>query len=121
MPDTRRRWRDYRTAAGGRPVLAFIDGLSDAEAAAVVAAMKEVSAAGLEGARHLRGDIWEVKAEGDRQTLRIVFAPVGRRQHVLLALAGFSKKTRKTPQQVIILAERRLPDWRQPGRHQSQL
>ena len=80
MSEQRRRWRDYRTAAGGRPVLEFIDGWSDDDAAAVVAAMKEVSAKGLNAAQHLRGDIWEVKADGDRQTFRIVFAPVGRRQ-----------------------------------------
>ena len=100
-------------------MLEFIDGWSGDDAAAVVAAMKEVSAKGLNAAQHLRGDIWEVKADGDRQTFRIVFAPVGRRHHVLLDLAGFSKKTRRTPPQVIGLAERRLRAWRERGRRQS--
>ena len=113
--ETRRRWRDYRSAAGRRPVKEFIDGLSDNDAAAVAAAMRDVRDAGLAVARHLRGEIYEVRADGDRQTFRILFAPEGRRSQVLLALEGFSKKTQKTPPEKIQLAERRLADWRRGG------
>jgi hypothetical protein len=67
--EVKRRWRDYRTAAGRRPVKDFFDALSDTDAAAVVAAMKEVQERGTSAARHLGGDIYEVRAEGDRQTL----------------------------------------------------
>jgi phage-related protein len=109
--DVRRRWRDYRTAAGRRPVKEFIGGLSDADAAAVIAAMKDIQREGLSAARHLRGDIYEVRADGDRQTFRILFAPEAYGQ-VLLALDGFSKKTQKTPPDAIRLAERRLAEWR---------
>ena len=115
----RRRWRDYRTAAGRRPVKDFFDALSDADAAAVVAAMKEVQELGTSAARHLRGDIYEVRADGDRQTFRILFATEGRRDQVLLSLDGFSKKTRKTPPEKIRLAERRLADWRRRARRRS--
>lgn len=108
----KRRWRDYRTVGGARPVKEFIAGLSDPDAAAIVAAMKDVQLRGLVAARHLRGDVYEVRADGDRQTFRLLFAPEGRRQTVLLALDGFSKKTQKTPPQKIALAERRLVDWR---------
>jgi phage-related protein len=66
-------------------------------------------------ARRLRGDIHEVRADGDRQTYRILFAPEGRRSRVLLALEGFSKKAQKTPPEKIRLAERRLADWRRRG------
>ena len=118
--DPKRRWRDYRTAAGRRPVKEFIDGLSDTDAAAVVAAMRDVRDTGLAAARHLRGDIHEVRADGDRQTYRILFASEGRRSRVLLALEGFSKKTQKTPPERIRLAERRLADWRRRGEAQSQ-
>jgi hypothetical protein len=52
----RRRWRDYRTAAGRRPVKEFLSGLTDSDAAAIVAAMKEVQEKGLLAGRHLRGD-----------------------------------------------------------------
>lgn len=41
-----RRWRDYRTAAGKRPVRKFLVGPSDADAAAVLAAMAAVRTAG---------------------------------------------------------------------------
>src|SRR3954453_17811520 len=82
--EVKRRWRDYRTAAGRRPVKDFFDPLSDADAGAVVAAMQEVRQLGLAAARHLRGDIYEVRAEGDRQIFRVLFATEGRRAHVLL-------------------------------------
>jgi phage-related protein len=118
--EPKRRWRDYRTAAGRRPVKEFIDGLSDTDAAAVVAAMRDVRDTGLAAARHLRGDIHEVRADGDRQTYRILFSSEGRRSRVLLALEGFSKKTQKTPPEKIRLAERRLADWRRRGETQSQ-
>ena len=49
----KRRWRDYRTAAGRRLIKEFIDRFSDVDAAAVVAAMKDVQEAGLNAARHL--------------------------------------------------------------------
>lgn len=93
--EPKRRWRDYRTAAGRRPIKEFIDALSDTDAAAVVAAMKDVRETGLAAARHLMGEIYEVRADGDRQTYRILFAPEGRRSQVFLALEGFSKKTQK--------------------------
>lgn len=118
--ETKRRWRDYRTATGRRPIKEFIDGLSDIDAASVVAAMKDVRETGLSAARHLRGEIYEVRADGDRQTFRILFAPEGRRGQVLLALEGLSKKTQKTPPEKIRLAERRLADWRRRGEAQSQ-
>lgn len=118
--EPKRRWRDYRTAAGRRPIKDFIDGLTDVDAAAVVAAMRDVRDTGLAAARHLRGDIYEVRADGDRQTYRILFAPEARRSQVLLALDGFSKKTQKTPPEKIQLAERRLADWRRRGKAQSQ-
>jgi hypothetical protein len=38
----RRQWRDYRSPAGRRPVKEFLDGLSDEDAAAVAAAMRDV-------------------------------------------------------------------------------
>ena len=62
----RRRWRDYKTAAGRSPVEAFIDGLSDGDAAAVFAGMQDVRDQGLRAARHLDGEIWEVRVDGDR-------------------------------------------------------
>ena len=94
----------------------FIGSLSDEEAAEVVAAMREVREEGLAPARKLRGAISEVRADGDRVIHRVLFSPEGRRGLVLLALPGFTKKTPKTPPDLIALAERRLSDWRSRGR-----
>ncbi len=113
---TKRRWRDYRTAAGGRPVKAFLDALTDDELAEVIAAMKEVAREGLVASRHLRGDLYEVRAETTTRSFRVVFSPEGRRNQVLLSLSGFQKKTQKTPKSELELAERRLVDWRARAR-----
>ena len=74
----RRQWRDYRTAAGGRPVKAFLNELTDEEVAAIVAGMKEVAASGVRSARHLRGDIYEVRADAPTRSLRLLFSAEGR-------------------------------------------
>jgi phage-related protein len=111
-----RRWRFYETASGAKPVQSFLDDLTAAEAAEVVAAMKDVAREGLPFARHLRGDIWEVRVEAERKALRVLFSSEGRFQQVLLALEGFTKKTQKTPTRTIEFAERRLPEWKSRGR-----
>jgi phage-related protein len=120
VPDSgkirRRRWRDYRTALGGRPVKDFLDELTDEEAASVVAGMKEVAERGLVAAKHLRGDIYEVRADASARTFRVLFAAEGRFSQVLLSLSGFAKKSQKTPPRELHLAESRLTDWRSRGR-----
>ena len=108
-----KRWRFYETASGAKPVQAFLDNLTATEAAEVVAAMKEVAREGLRFARHLRGDVWEVRVEADRKAYRVLFSSEGRSQQVLLALEAFTKKT---PARTIELAERRLSEWRGRGR-----
>lgn len=110
------RWRDYRTPAGRRPVAEFIAGLPEADAAEIAAAMKEVAATGLTLARHVRGEIWEVRAFSETKGYRILFAPEGKKGRILLALEAFSKKTQKTPDRLLTLAERRLGDWRSRAR-----
>ena len=111
----RRQWRDYRTAAGGRPVKEFLDGLTDEEAATIVAGMKEIAREGLPVAKHLRGDVYEVRAEASTRSFRLLFAAEGHYGHVLLSLSAFVKKTQKTPVRELSLAENRLRDWRQRG------
>jgi phage-related protein len=112
----KRRRRDYRTAAGRRPVRDFIADLDDGDAAAVLAAMKDVEKNGLRVDEHLQDEIYEVKADGVRQTFRILFAAVGLHDQVLLSLEGFSKKTQKTPPGKIRRAKQRLLEWRTRGR-----
>ncbi len=111
----RRQWRDYRTRAGRRPVKDFFDDLTDEEVAAIVVGMKEVLERGLHAARHLRGEIYEVRADATTRSFRVLFATEGRYSHVLLSLSAFEKRTQKTPPREIELAEERLGDWRMRG------
>ncbi|MDO8670056.1 MAG: type II toxin-antitoxin system RelE/ParE family toxin [Dehalococcoidia bacterium] len=97
----------------------FLLGLSKYERVAVLAAMAEVRELGLEAARHVQDEIWEVRASGENRIIRVLFAPEGRFGQVLLAVEGFIKKTRKTPDNELELAMKRLKDWRERGRHRS--
>jgi phage-related protein len=111
-----RRWRDYRTVTGRRPIYEFITAQSVEDQAEIAAAMREVREEGLIASRHLRGDIYEVRATGKHQEFRILFAVEGRQRQVLLSLEAFSKKTQRTPPPKIALAQRRLVDWHRRGR-----
>jgi phage-related protein len=108
----RRQWRFYETINGKKPVKTFLDDLPAAEAAKIVATMKDVAERGLKASRHLREDIWEVRVDGENRIYRVLFSAEGRFQHVLLALEALTKKTQKTPPGTIRLAEQRLLDWR---------
>lgn len=110
------RWRDYQTASGRRPIKEFLDGLDDEDLASVVAAMKEVRQQGLSSARHLEGDIYEVRADGKGVIYRVLFAPQGKHKQVFLSLEALKKKTQRTPPQTIRLAKRRLLDWQRRGK-----
>lgn len=117
-PQFHRQWRFYKTATGGEVVQKELDDLEADDAASLVAEMRVVARCGLRdgGARHLRGDIWEVRADSDEVTLRALFAKQGRYGQVLLALHVFKKKTQQTPPQKIDLAEKRLADWTSRGK-----
>jgi phage-related protein len=117
MGGVKRRWRDYKSAAGQRPVKKFLMGLPDEHRAAVADAMREVREKGERdgGARHLRRRIWEVRVDQGESTYRVLFASVGERGRILLSLDGFAKKTRKTPPAAIDLAETRLKEWEARG------
>jgi phage-related protein len=93
----------------------FLDGLEDAEVAAIIAAMKDVARRGLPAAKHLRGDIYEVRADASRRRFRLLFSAEGRLGQVLLSLSAFNKKTQKAPVRELELAEKRLSDWRARG------
>lgn len=111
-PRYKRHWRDYKTPAGNRPVKEFLNELRPDERAAIYVAMGEVREKGLAAAKHLDGDIWEVKADTEDKFFRVLFAPEGRYGQVLLALEAIAKKSRKTPPQTLKLAKKRLSDWR---------
>ena len=112
----RHRWRFYETPSGRRPVDEFIKALAEYDAAQVHAAMREVREDGLAKARHLRGDIYEVRADGIDNSYRVLFSAEGRKSRVLLSLHATPKHTQQAPPQDITLAERRLAEWRARGR-----
>ena len=116
QPEHKRQWRDYRTASGARPIKEFLLALPDEDRAAVLEEMEYVREHGTSVARHVRQDMYEVRATYDTKAYRILFACEGRFHHVLLALNGFQKKTQQTPQAHIKLAEQRLADWRRRGK-----
>jgi len=117
----RRQWRFYRSAAGREPVREFLDQLSDADAAAVATAMKEVRNAGRGhlDVNHLRGDIWQIEVDGQSVIYRLLFAEEGRFRQVLLALEIVNKKWQTARSRHIQLAERRLSEWRGRGSRNS--
>jgi phage-related protein len=97
-------------------VLDFIRKVPDGDKAAILAAMEEVRREGVRAARHLQGELFEVRADGERVIYRILFAREGEQGQVLLSLVAFKKKTQKTPPTQIELAARRLRDWRSRAR-----
>lgn len=92
--------------------------LSSEDRAEVQAAMAEVVQLGMPAdvVRHVRGDIYEVRASGRDNIYRVLFSTEGQYSQILLAVVAFPKKTRQTPQGQIELAERRLADWRNRAR-----
>src|SRR2546430_17273677 len=111
-----RQWRDYRTENGVRPVREFLFSLPDEDRAAILEEMEYVREHGISVARHVRKDIYEVRAFYNTKAYRILFACEGRFHQVLLALEGFQKKTQQTPRVHLKLAEQRLADWRRRGK-----
>jgi phage-related protein len=112
----KRQWRDYQTESGARPIKDFLLALPDEDRAAILEEMEHVREHGISVARHLRKDIYEVRAIYNAKAYRILFAREGRFNHILLSLEGFQKKTQQTPKANIKLAEQRLADWRQRGK-----
>ena len=112
----KRQWRDYQTESGARPIKDFLLALADEDRAAVLEEMEYVRAHGISVARHVRHDIYEVRAIYNTKAYRILFACEGHFHHVLLALEGFQKKTQQTPKAHLKLAEQRLADWRRRGK-----
>lgn len=116
QPAYKRQWRDYQTESGARPIKDFLLTLPDEDRAAILEEMEYVREHGAFVARHVRQDIYEVRAFYSTKAYRILFACEGRFHHVLLALEGFQKKMQQTPRTHLKLAEQRLADWRQRGK-----
>jgi phage-related protein len=108
----RRQWRDYKTPAGARPVKELLAKLTDEELAAIAAGMRDVRERGTAAARHLRGEIYEVRADAATRSYRLLFSCEGKYSHVLLSLSIYEKRSQKAPTKEIDLAEKRKKAWR---------
>ena len=89
----KRRWRHYATPSGERPVDTYLDGLTDDEAARVLARMSKIRIEGTTAARHLVEDLWEARVDGLDVTHRTLFTEEANKARILLAISGFTKKS----------------------------
>ena len=92
-----------------------IDGLSEEDAVSLHAQMRIIQHDGLQAARHLDQDIYEVEAHGVDNSYRLLFCSEGKKGRILLAVVLHEKPTQKTPPRVLGLARRRRDQWRARG------
>jgi phage-related protein len=104
----------YRTAGGGCPVEEFLDSLGPKQAqkvAWVLQVVRELPCVPQQYLKKLEGteDLWEVRAEFGGDAFRLLgFWDSGR---LIILPNGFAKKTQKTPEREIALAEQRRRDY----------
>jgi phage-related protein len=66
-------------------------------------------------ARHLAGELYEVRAARAGQAHRVTFVREGRRKQVLLAVDAFAKTTQRTPADRVRVGLERAREWRARG------
>jgi phage-related protein len=104
----------YRTAAGACPVEEFLDSLNAKQAQKVLwvlKAVQELPRVPKQYFKKLEGtdDLWEVRAEFGGDAFRLLgFWHAGR---LVIVTNGFVKKSQKTPEREIALAELRKCDY----------
>jgi phage-related protein len=99
----------YLEADGSAPVEEFLDGLDLKTRARFRWSLEQLRVCNVQArqplARHLDGDLWELREESSTNIYRIIyFIFVGRR---IVLLHGFQKKTQQTPRREIATAARR--------------
>lgn len=103
----------YRTESGDCPVEEFLDDLSGKQAQKVVWVLRLVEQLEPVPAQYFKklvdtDGLWEVRAQHGGDTFRLVGFFDGPR---FLVVSGFAKKTEKTPQQEIAVAQARRQDY----------
>ena len=101
----------YRKPAGSEPVREWLKGLSAEDKKAVGLDLMRVQwrwPVGMPLCRAMGDGLWEVRTDlPSGTTARVLFCPHGLR---LVALHGFIKKSRKTPDEDLKLAQKRKKD-----------
>jgi len=106
--------RYYRTAAGTCPIEEFLDSLTAKQAQKilwVLRAVQELPRVPQHYFKKLEGrdELWEVRAEFGGDAFRLLgFWDAGR---LIILTNGFAKKTQKTPEREMALAEQRKRDY----------
>ena len=101
------RVRFYREESGLEPVREWLKKLPEEDRKSIGADIKTVQfrwPVGLSWVRSLGAGLWEVRSNLKQRIARVIFA-VDRREMILLH--GFIKKTQKTPQSELDLANKR--------------
>jgi phage-related protein len=117
-----RRFRFYSTAAKAPVVKEELLALGAAEAASLVSAMKrferdesfsrEVKSLGIRVGSCL---LHEIRVTLDGNEYRVIFAPVSKGGHIVLALTAIHKQQQQLPKRDLDRAKRRLKDWLERG------
>ena len=98
----------YRTAAGNEPVREWLKGLEEAERHAIGTDLLRAQwrwPVGMPLCRPMRNGLWEIRTDlSTKQTARVLLCL--HRGH-LVALHGFIKKTRATPESDLVTARKR--------------
>jgi phage-related protein len=103
----------YTDARGVDPVQEFLDSLTDHQFDKVALTIRFLQDSGITlrmpYARNLGNGLWELRAISSGDIFRCIYFTWTGRRFVLLA--GFQKKTDKTPAREIATASRRRTDW----------
>jgi phage-related protein len=102
----------FRATSGDEPVREWLKGLAKEQRKTIgedVAYVQYKWPIGKPRVDHVRGAIWEIRSSLGNRIARTLFAVEGSR---LILLHGFIKKTQRTPNDDIELAEKRLKEWR---------
>jgi len=101
----------FRTTSGNEPVCDWLKRLSKDERKAVgedIAYVQFKWPIGKPRVDHLRSAVWEVRTNLGTRIARTLFAVDGAQ---MILLHGFIKKTQRTPNDDIELAEKRFKEW----------
>jgi phage-related protein len=103
----------YRDRNGREPLKEFLDGLPAGTRAKVVKLFNLLAEEGVllkePYTRHIRGKIRELRVKDNLGHVRILYFTFTGKRFILLH--GFLKKTDKTPEREIELAEKRMEDF----------
>ncbi len=104
----------YHTVSGKCPVRKYLDSLTDDQAAKIAWVLKLIREIDMVPSKYLKklvntNDIWEVRANVGNDAFRLLGFFDG--QELIILTNSFQKKSRKTPQKEIELAESRKKEY----------